>query len=114
MYGFAGAGQYELRAVLLHNGLFNADSLYAYVKHAGRWWRVSDGASTAVEWADVKADQTGLHLSAGPWGLVYERGDEWVDDGEEERVSGNEEDASQVRAPKPFPLNSTSASWCLR
>jgi hypothetical protein len=96
----------------MHNGLHSAGSIYAYVQcvrlvphslsrpsltpshpndpwHDGKWWRVADGLSTEVTFASVKSDQSGLHLGAGPFALLYERGRGWVggggaDGGEEE------------------------------
>ncbi|KAI8972449.1 hypothetical protein BD414DRAFT_560365 [Trametes punicea] len=84
--------RYDLRAVIVHDGLFGRSHLYSYVKYKGKWWKTVDYMVTevrpithAVSEDSVLNDSTGLHLGAGPYFLLYSRA-----------VSQEEEDA---RAP---------------
>jgi hypothetical protein len=40
--------QYDLRAVLVHDGLFGRRQLYSYVKDKGTWWKTVDTDVTEV------------------------------------------------------------------
>ncbi|KAI1792356.1 hypothetical protein LXA43DRAFT_1060642 [Ganoderma leucocontextum] len=63
--------RYDLRAVLVHDGLYGRNHLYSYVKHKGQWWKTLDYSVTKVSEETVLTDATGLHLSAGPYYLLY-------------------------------------------
>ncbi|KAI0768258.1 hypothetical protein BD413DRAFT_696035 [Trametes elegans] len=76
--------RYDLRAVLVHDGLFGRSHLYSYVKYKGKWWKTLDYIVTEVfpafTWRvsqvpeeTVLNDATGLHLGAGPYFLLYSR-----------------------------------------
>ena len=41
-------GQYDLRAVLVHDGLFGRNHIYSFVEHAGKWWKTQDGVVVEV------------------------------------------------------------------
>lgn len=65
---------------------------------------MSDGRSTEVTWATAKADKSGLHLGAGPWCLLYERGSGWIDveePKEPEAAAAPVADETQVRRVLP-------------
>ena len=34
--------QYDLRVVLVHDGLYGRNHLYSYIKHKGQWWKTVD------------------------------------------------------------------------
>ena len=34
--------QYDLRAVLVHDGVYGRKHLYSYVKDKGTWWKTHD------------------------------------------------------------------------
>ena len=40
--------QYDLRAVLVHDGLYGRSHLYSYIKHKGQWWKTLDYHVTKV------------------------------------------------------------------
>ena len=40
--------QYDLRAVLMHNGLYGRKNIYCYVKDRGAWWKTVDSTVTEV------------------------------------------------------------------
>ncbi|KZP04592.1 hypothetical protein FIBSPDRAFT_1054581 [Athelia psychrophila] len=65
--------EYNLRAVLVHDGLFGRKSLYSYVQDQGKWWKTIDASVTEVTEVTVLTDPTGLHLGAGPYLLLYSR-----------------------------------------
>ncbi|KAI9068656.1 hypothetical protein FKP32DRAFT_1561274 [Trametes sanguinea] len=77
--------RYDLRAVIVHDGLFGRSHLYSYVKSKGKWWKTVDYAVTEVRphpivlslpqvpEETVLNDATGLHLGAGPYFLLYSR-----------------------------------------
>ncbi|KZP12925.1 hypothetical protein FIBSPDRAFT_869788 [Athelia psychrophila] len=65
--------EYNLRAVLVHDGLFGRKSLYSYVQDQGKWWKTIDASVTEVTEETVLTDPTGLHLGAGPYLLLYSR-----------------------------------------
>ncbi|KAI0357849.1 hypothetical protein OH77DRAFT_1583695 [Trametes cingulata] len=79
--------QYDLRAVIVHDGLFGRSHLYSYVKCKGKWWKTMDYMVTEVPEDTVLNDPAGLHLGAGPYFLLCSR-----------TMSQEEEDA---RAPWP-------------
>ncbi|KIP03120.1 hypothetical protein PHLGIDRAFT_254599 [Phlebiopsis gigantea 11061_1 CR5-6] len=66
--------RYELRAVLMHDGFYGRNHLYSYVKEKGVWWKTIEHTITEVSEEEVLEDPTGLHLSAGPFLLIYSRG----------------------------------------
>ncbi|KAI0753245.1 hypothetical protein C8Q80DRAFT_1304918 [Daedaleopsis nitida] len=79
--------RYDLRVVLVHDGLYGRSHLYSYVKQKGKWWKTIDYAVTEVLIHQVTeetvfTDRAGLHLGAGPYFLIYSRA-----------VSQEEEDA---------------------
>ncbi|KAH8112250.1 hypothetical protein DFH11DRAFT_1879322 [Phellopilus nigrolimitatus] len=59
--------RYELRAVLVHDGLFGRNHIHSFVQHAGRWWKTQDASVIEVSEEVVLTDNTGLHLNAGPY-----------------------------------------------
>ncbi|TDL20634.1 hypothetical protein BD410DRAFT_725264 [Rickenella mellea] len=76
--------RYDLRAVLVHDGLYGRNRIYSYVQHGGCWWKTVDYTVTEVrKWLSrihsnvseelVLNDATGLHLGAGPYMLFYSR-----------------------------------------
>ncbi|TFY81122.1 hypothetical protein EWM64_g2892 [Hericium alpestre] len=65
--------QYDLRVVLVHDGLPGRNHLYSYVQHLDRWWKTVDYTVTEVPEDTVLNDPTGLHLNAGPYMLIYSR-----------------------------------------
>ncbi|KAI0364511.1 hypothetical protein BV20DRAFT_1107189 [Pilatotrama ljubarskyi] len=65
--------QYDLRAVIVHDGLFGRSHLYSYVKYKGKWWKTVDYVVTEVPEENVLNDPAGLHLGAGPYFLLYSR-----------------------------------------
>ncbi|KAI0822357.1 hypothetical protein BC628DRAFT_1409306 [Trametes gibbosa] len=65
--------RYDLRAVIVHDGLFGRTHLYSYVKYKGKWWKTVDYVVTEVPEDTVLNDPTGLHLGAGPYFLLYSR-----------------------------------------
>lgn len=41
--------QYELHAILYHDGLYGLGHTYSYIRqHDGKWWKVSDGVAKEV------------------------------------------------------------------
>ncbi|KAI0329993.1 hypothetical protein GY45DRAFT_1412263 [Cubamyces sp. BRFM 1775] len=66
--------RYDLRAVIVHDGLFGRSHLYSYVKYKGKWWKTVDYTVSEVNEDVVLNDPTGLHLAAGPYFLLYSRG----------------------------------------
>ncbi|KAI0962288.1 hypothetical protein AcV7_001167 [Taiwanofungus camphoratus] len=104
--------RYDLRVVLVHDGLFGRSHLYSYVKHNDTWWKTVDYAVTEVIFSRslflhsprysresalysvvqvseevVLTDSVGLHLGAGPYFLIYSR--------------ALSEDEEHIRAPWP-------------
>ncbi|CDO71510.1 hypothetical protein BN946_scf184910.g9 [Trametes cinnabarina] len=65
--------RYDLRAVIVHDGLYGRSHLYSYVKSKGKWWKTVDYVVTEVPEETVLSDPTGLHLGAGPYFLLYSR-----------------------------------------
>ncbi|KAH9929699.1 uncharacterized protein B0H18DRAFT_873777 [Fomitopsis serialis] len=77
--------RYDLRVVLVHDGLYGRKHLYSYVKEKGTWWKTQDYLVTEVRHHSgvsghqqvpeetVLNDCVGLHLGAGPYFLVYSR-----------------------------------------
>ncbi|KAI0795565.1 hypothetical protein C8Q75DRAFT_803435 [Abortiporus biennis] len=65
--------RYDLRAVLVHDGLYGRRHLYSYVKHHNQWWKTLDKYTTAVSEDTVLSDAVGLHLDCGPYFLFYSR-----------------------------------------
>ncbi|TFK29498.1 hypothetical protein FA15DRAFT_664043 [Coprinopsis marcescibilis] len=66
--------QYDLRAVLVHTGLPGRKQLYSYIQDAdGVWWKTCDYEVTEVPEEIVFNDTAGLHLSAGPFLLLYSK-----------------------------------------
>ncbi|KAH9847035.1 hypothetical protein C2E23DRAFT_850401 [Lenzites betulinus] len=65
--------RYDLRVVIVHDGLFGRTHLYSYVKYKGKWWKTVDHVVTEVSEDTVLNDPTGLHLGAGPYFLLYSR-----------------------------------------
>ncbi|KAI0634033.1 hypothetical protein C8Q77DRAFT_1109415 [Trametes polyzona] len=65
--------RYDLRAVIVHDGLFGRSHLYSYVNYRGKWWKTVDYVVTEVPEETVLNDATGLHLGTGPYFLLYSR-----------------------------------------
>lgn len=65
--------RYDLRVVLMHDGLYGRSHLYSYVNDNGTWWKTVDWSVTEVSEETVLTDQTGFHLGAGPYMLIYSR-----------------------------------------
>ncbi|KAK0223731.1 hypothetical protein IW262DRAFT_1546771 [Armillaria fumosa] len=65
---------YDLRAVLMHDGLPGRKHVYLYVQDAGGiWWKTVDTVVTEVSEEEVLRDSTGMLLGAGPYMLLYSR-----------------------------------------
>ncbi|KAG8928581.1 hypothetical protein FRC01_005706 [Tulasnella sp. 417] len=64
---------YDLRAVLVHDGLLGREHSYAYLRdpESNKWFRVCDASVEEVPEATVLNDSTGLHLNAGPYYFLY-------------------------------------------
>ncbi|KAI0320404.1 hypothetical protein OF83DRAFT_594280 [Amylostereum chailletii] len=73
--------RYDLRAVLMHDGLYGRSHVYSYVQSEQRWWCTVDHAVNEVSEDVVLTDKAGLHLGAGPYMLIYSRA---LPEGEEE------------------------------
>ncbi|CAL1709523.1 unnamed protein product [Somion occarium] len=82
--------RYDLRVVLVHDGLYGRSHLYSYVKQRDKWWKIVDYSTLEVcshcKYAlvtlltegqvseeTVLHDPIGLHLNAGPFFLIYSR-----------------------------------------
>lgn len=65
--------RYDLRAVLVHDGLYGRKHLYSYVQEKDAWWRIEDTSISQVSEGNVLKDSVGLHLGAGPYLLLYSR-----------------------------------------
>ncbi|PSR72130.1 hypothetical protein PHLCEN_2v11978 [Hermanssonia centrifuga] len=65
--------KYDLRVVIVHDGVYGRSHLYSYVKQKGIWWKTLDSVVTAVPEETVMEDTVGLHLGAGPYFLIYSR-----------------------------------------
>ncbi|KAG1903591.1 uncharacterized protein F5891DRAFT_77642 [Suillus fuscotomentosus] len=65
--------RYDLRAVLVHDGLYGRKHLYSYVQEKGVWWRIEDTSISQVSEVNVLEDSVGLHLGAGPYLLLYSK-----------------------------------------
>ncbi|KAF7800239.1 hypothetical protein EIP86_011486 [Pleurotus ostreatoroseus] len=63
--------KYDLRVVLVHDGFHGRSHIYSYVKYKGVWWKTVDSIVTEVSEETVLSDAAGLHLSAGPYFLIY-------------------------------------------
>ncbi|OCH87159.1 hypothetical protein OBBRIDRAFT_827877 [Obba rivulosa] len=85
--------RYDLRVVLVHDGLYGRSHLYSYVKQKDKWWKTVDYLVTEVSEDTVLNDPVGLHLGAGPYFLIYSRA-----------LSEEEEN---MRAPWPDILKET-------
>ncbi|THH29499.1 hypothetical protein EUX98_g4690 [Antrodiella citrinella] len=76
--------RYDLRVVLVHDGLYGRNHIYSYVKQRDVWWKTVDYKVTQET---VFTDPVGLHLNAGPFLMLYSHA-----------MSAEEENA---RAPYP-------------
>ncbi|KAA1474450.1 hypothetical protein DENSPDRAFT_841038 [Dentipellis sp. KUC8613] len=65
--------RYDLRVVLVHDGLFGRNHMYSYVQQGSTWWKTVDYEVTEVSEEAVLNDPVGLHLGAGPYLLIYSR-----------------------------------------
>ncbi|KAI0061145.1 hypothetical protein BV25DRAFT_1827015 [Artomyces pyxidatus] len=65
--------RYDLRAVLVHDGVLGRKHLYTYVNEGGTWWKTVDYEVTEVSEETVLTDSAGLHLNGGPYILMYSR-----------------------------------------
>ncbi|KAI0037037.1 hypothetical protein K488DRAFT_39805 [Vararia minispora EC-137] len=65
--------QYDLRAVLVHDGQYGRSHVYSYVQEKGRWWMTTDYDVQEVSDDAVLNDTSGLHYGAGPYMLFYSR-----------------------------------------
>lgn len=65
--------KYDLRAVLMHDGLKGRKHVYSYINHDDAWWKIVDYTATKVTLETVLNDKDGMHLGAGPILLVYSR-----------------------------------------
>ncbi|KDE03276.1 hypothetical protein MVLG_06233 [Microbotryum lychnidis-dioicae p1A1 Lamole] len=65
-------GPYELKAVLMRNGLNGRGSSWAVVKEEGKWWRIKDLEKEEVSFEQVVSDPSGLMMSAGATLLFYD------------------------------------------
>jgi len=65
--------KYDLRAVLMHDGLKGRKHVYSYINHDGEWWKIVNYTATKVTLETVLSDKDGMHLGAGPFLLIYSR-----------------------------------------
>jgi len=65
--------RYDLRAVLVHDGLYGRNHIYSYVNDGKVWWKTLDLHVSEVSEETVLTDSTGLHLGSGPYMLLYSR-----------------------------------------
>ncbi|KAI0340340.1 hypothetical protein BDW22DRAFT_1360280 [Trametopsis cervina] len=65
--------RYDLRAVLMHDGLYGRNHLYTYTKYKGAWWKAMEYDIHEVSEDVVLNDNAGLHLGAGAYFLIYSR-----------------------------------------
>ncbi|THH16377.1 hypothetical protein EW146_g4264 [Bondarzewia mesenterica] len=65
--------RYDLRVILVHDGLFGRNHIYSYVQQDGTWWKTLDWSVCEVPETSVLEDSSGLHLGAGPYLLIYSR-----------------------------------------
>jgi len=65
--------KYDLRAVLMHDGLKGRKHVYSYVQHDDAWWKIVGHIVTKVTLETVLNDKDGMHLGAGPFLLIYSR-----------------------------------------
>ncbi|KAG1752094.1 hypothetical protein EDB19DRAFT_1903493 [Suillus lakei] len=65
--------RYDLRVVLVHDGLYGRKHLYSYVQEKAAWWRIEDTSINQVSEENVLEDSVGLHLGAGPYLLLYSK-----------------------------------------
>ncbi|SCV73134.1 BQ2448_7059 [Microbotryum intermedium] len=65
-------GPYELKAVLMRNGMNGRGSSWAVVKDEGKWWRIKDLEKEEVTFEQVASDPSGLMMSAGAALLFYD------------------------------------------
>ncbi|TCD67354.1 hypothetical protein EIP91_000221 [Steccherinum ochraceum] len=63
--------RYDLRVVLVHDGLFGRTRVYSYIQQGEQWWKSLDYHVTKVSEETVFSDSVGLHLNAGPFMLIY-------------------------------------------
>ncbi|KDQ64316.1 hypothetical protein JAAARDRAFT_187660 [Jaapia argillacea MUCL 33604] len=76
--------RYDLRVVLVDDGVLGRKHLYSYVKYVGKWWKTVDDIVTEVTEDVVLNDPAGLHLGAGPYLLFYSRA---MTEAEEDRAT---------------------------
>ncbi|KAG9102524.1 hypothetical protein FRC07_010216 [Ceratobasidium sp. 392] len=62
---------YDLRAVIIHDGLLGRAHLFSYVRRADKWWKVVDSTVSEVSEETVLSDSAGVHLGAGVVCLLY-------------------------------------------
>jgi len=64
---------YDLRAVLVHDGLIGREHTYAYLcdPASGKWFKSCDALVVEVPEATVFSDHSGLHHNAGPYFFLY-------------------------------------------
>jgi hypothetical protein len=67
------ARKYDLRVVLVHDGLPGRSHLHSYTHLRGKWWKTVDWEVSEVSEEDVLTDPAGLHLGAGAYILMYSR-----------------------------------------
>lgn len=65
--------RYDLRVVLVHDGLYGRNHIYSYVRQGDVWWKTVDHVVNEVPEETVLNDTAGLHLGAGPYFLIYSR-----------------------------------------
>ena len=86
--------QYDLRAVLMHDGQKGREHVYSYINHEDAWWKVVGCTVTKVRldsgWIPsqikptsrsrlqaaletVLSDESGMDAGAGPFFLIYSR-----------------------------------------
>lgn len=65
--------KYDLRAVLMHDGLTGREHVYSYINHNDTWWKIVNYKVTQVTLETVLYDESGMDLGAGPFLLIYSR-----------------------------------------
>ncbi|KAF8607453.1 hypothetical protein BDV93DRAFT_310207 [Ceratobasidium sp. AG-I] len=95
---------YDLRAVVIHDGLFGRAHIFSYVRRADKWWKVVDANVTEVTEETVLNDSAGVHLGAGAFLLAYSLA--------EEKVEGEAEETAKW--PRKYRLKTQNANVSFR
>ncbi|CUA67237.1 hypothetical protein RSOLAG22IIIB_07293 [Rhizoctonia solani] len=64
---------YDLQAVVIHDGLLGRTHMFSYVRHNGKWWKVVDDDVTESSEEAVLGDSSGVHLGSGVFITIYSK-----------------------------------------